>query len=513
MLYQNRRLVPLMLASVISFSALVVSQVMLVRQSPWLWALLLPFATTWTYYLVSAIVNVGSRSFNFQAHERIVAAGASLRRPPSVDVFLPICGESTEVILNTWRNVSNMAQHYPGSVRVCVLDDSKTGELAAAAKAAGFTYFRRPNRGWFKKAGNLRYGYERTQGDLILILDADFAPRRDLLDELTPYFTDDGRVGIVQTPQFFRTLPTQGWLERGAGAVQELFYRLIQVSRQHRGAAICVGSCALYRRAALDANGGTTLIEHSEDVHTGFDLRRLGWTLQYVPLPMAAGLCPSVVRSFFAQQYRWCAGSLSLLSSRKFWQTTLAPRARLSYVSGFLYYLHTAVFTVIGPLLPLVLLIGFPQFITLSNYVLVLPSIVYNMVVFPAWHRCKFGIEAWTTKLISGWAHAWAIVDTLRGDRMNWVPTGGVVSKAHAGRVWIGIAMWTLPTAFAWVYLAGSHMVLNHDVNFLPMFLMGVFYLSLALQALLVNPERDTGRRPVVSRRQQGLPAVSDHSA
>ena len=58
-------------------------------------------------------------------------------------------------------------------------------------------------------------------------------------------------------------------------------------------AAICVGSNAVYRRAALDSNGGTTLIEHSEDVHTGFDLRRNGWPLRYIPVNLATGLCPA----------------------------------------------------------------------------------------------------------------------------------------------------------------------------------------------------------------------------
>jgi len=63
------------------------------------------------------------------------------------------------------------------------------------------------------------------------------------------------------------------------------------VSRQGSDGAICVGSCAVYRRAALDTNGGTTLIEHSEDVHTGFDLRGLGWDLRYIPVAVSTGVC------------------------------------------------------------------------------------------------------------------------------------------------------------------------------------------------------------------------------
>ena len=126
-----------------------------------------------------------------------------------------------------------------------------------------------------KKSGNLRYGFANTSNEFIVILDADFVPRADFLAETLPYM-DDPNVAIVQTPQFFRTDPRQTWVERAAGAVQEVFYRNIQVSRDRLGASICVGSSALYRRAALEPEGGTTLIAYAEDVHTGLDARRNG---------------------------------------------------------------------------------------------------------------------------------------------------------------------------------------------------------------------------------------------
>ena len=41
--------------------------------------------------------------------------------------------------------------------------------------------------------------------------------------------------------------------------------------------------------------------------------------------------------SFLAQQYRWCAGSMSLLGSRKFWAARMRWRTRCCYLSGFRY--------------------------------------------------------------------------------------------------------------------------------------------------------------------------------
>ena len=42
---------------------------------------------------------------------------------------------------------------------------------------------------------------------------------------------DNPKIAIVQSPQFFRVDKTQSRVERGAGLVQELFYRIIQIHR------------------------------------------------------------------------------------------------------------------------------------------------------------------------------------------------------------------------------------------------------------------------------------------
>jgi len=480
-----------MIASFISFSCLLVSQALLLRSSPQLWFLAPAAGFTTVYYVVSITVNLFTKAFSFKRHDRLVRAW----RPhwyPSVDVFLPVCGEPAHVLQNTWANVRDMALAYPGPVYVHVLDDSPEPTLHRMAMAFRFNYVRRQNRGWFKKAGNLRNAFARTNGDFILILDADFAPRADMINEMLPYFYTEPRIGIVQSPQFFRVHAGQGWVERGAGTVQELFYRSVQVSRQQHGAAICVGSCAIYRREALNTIGGTALIEHSEDVHTGFDLRRTGWKLRYVPVALAAGLCPADVNSFFTQQYRWCAGSMSLLGSAKFWKTPMSLRARLSYMSGFMYYVHTALFTFVAPLIPLSLLYLFPHKIALANYVLIAPSIAYNLIIFPLWHRSRYRLDAWTVKMIYGWSHTFAILDILRGRRMGWQATGGTTKKNKTRRLWIGMVVWTGGTAALWVGGAAYQMLHTNALRYVATFLTGMFFLTVVAQALLVDPGADT---------------------
>ena len=119
-----------------------------------------------------------------------------------------------------------------------------------------YTDIRRDNRPELKKAGNLRYAFARTSGELYAIFDADFCPRPDFLRETVPYFEAEPSIGILQTPQFFRRREEQTWVEQGAGSSQELFYRLIQVRlggagvRAKRSNGRCAGGLLLTRCAA-----------------------------------------------------------------------------------------------------------------------------------------------------------------------------------------------------------------------------------------------------------------------
>ncbi|MFC1420732.1 glycosyltransferase family 2 protein [Streptacidiphilus cavernicola] len=491
--YLRRNAGVLALCSFVSFGCLAVSQIHFMGTSRWLLAFLPFFAMTALYYLASLWVNTFGRGFRLSAHEEVAAAWQPDVHP-SVDVFLPVCGEPLPVLRNTWHHVRLLAHRYPGPVRPLVLDDSASAAVRKLAAEFGFDYTTRPNRGWFKKAGNLRHGFAHSDGDFILILDADFSPSADLLDEMLPYLAADPRIGIVQSPQHFRVLrEQQNWIERGAGAIQELFYRSVQVSRQHHGAAICVGSCAVYRRAALDEIGGTALIEHSEDVHTGFALGAAGWKLRYIPLVLATGLCPDNLTAFYRQQYRWCTGSLSMMTNPAFWRTRLRPVARLCYLSGFMHYLQTAVSVFMAPLVPLTLLLALPHQVSFRCSLLALPALLYTTVVYPWWHRCSYRLEAWSARLICSWAHVFAITDLLRRRPEGWQPTGAASSRGGQDRLRTGLAAWSGSTALLWLSAAVWRLCTLRPEDFLLLTVSGLAYAATVFRALI--PPRNAEAR------------------
>ncbi len=449
--YLDRHLLYLTLIIAIGNGSVIASQAAL-ETAYHVWPLVPYTVLGLIYVTVSVTSNFTGRSFDHAAHAALVAAW-SPSPYPDVDIFLPVCGEDRALVRSTWTGVSGLVRAYPGWCSAWVLDDGADPVLESMAADFGFGYVVRPDRPWMKKSGNLRWAFARTSGEFIVILDADFTPRPDLLAETLPCFGDPA-VGIVQTPQFFRTSPRQKWVERAAGAVQEVFYRSMQVSRDDLGASICVGTCAVYRRAALAPQGGTALISYAEDVHTGLDVRRNGYTVRYVPVVLATGTCPDNVDAFARQQYRWCLGSTSTLLTRRLWRTPMSARARLTYISGFLYYLYTAVSVITGPAVAIGLLVFLPQHIEPRNYLLLLPALLSGMVLYPAWHRCGYGPSTWPLAIVRGWAHALAILDycTSRGRKvMAWQPSGAGVSPVR--RLWAALWAWNAAGAAAWLAL------------------------------------------------------------
>lgn len=433
--------------------------------SPWLFPITILLAVSVT---TAFLVMLAGPEFNYTRHRRIVRA---CRRWPSVDVFLPIAGEPLAVLDNTWRAVAAMGNAYPGDCYVFVLDDGASPQARDLAKEYGFVYVVRPDRGRMRKAGNLRYAYAHTGSRLIAIFDADFAPRSDYLYETVPYFTADPDLGILQTPQFFRTDHRQTWVERAGNATQEVFYRNIQPARDYFGASVTCGTCAVYRRRALEPDGGFAEVPYAEDEHTGLNVREHGWQVRYIPVCLAAGMSPETVDGYVRQQYRWCSGTFSTMRR---WPRHSGLRLWFTYASGLFYYLYSAAQVIAGPAVPLALLFWYPSHVHLANYFALTPALIAGLILYPLWHRSEFGPSAWPLALIRGWSHLLASVDFLTGRTMGWQVTGTVVSPVR--RLWAGLIGWNCTTAVAWIGLAAWRTVQTGSVRFVLIGLLGIFY-------------------------------------
>jgi cellulose synthase (UDP-forming) len=480
--YINRNLPYLATTLVVSASCLIISQIRFEIHVPAPWPFLAFTATYVIYQLISLPVNFTGRGFDLTAHQARIRAWCPIRYP-SVDIYLPICGEPIEVLRNTWSAVAQLIANYPGLAQAYVLDDGPSDQARSVSESFGFCYVRRPDQRVYKKSGNLRHAFARTNGEYLVILDADFAPRCDFLAETLPYM-DNPAIAIVQTPQFFRESVAQTWIENSAGAIQEIFYRSIQVARDRFDAAICVGTSAVYRRAALEPQGGPTLMPYAEDVHTGLDVRRAGWSMVYLPIVLSTGICPDNLDAFVRQQYRWCTGNAGVVFSRRMWSVPMTLPARLTYVSGFFYYAYTGLLTFFGPIIPIVMLAFFPGQVRLRNFVILLPAMFAGFVLYPLWHRAKYGPSVWPLGIARGWAHVFSIWDSARGKTMGWHPSRTPGSTLRRFRAWV--AGWSGGTALLWAALALWRTVTLGSPQFAVLLFFGL--LNLAVVSRVIFP-------------------------
>ncbi|GAB1640193.1 glycosyltransferase family 2 protein [Krasilnikovia sp. MM14-A1259] len=415
---------------------------------PALWVFLILLALNAAGLLLSCVDGQRQRRITRDSHELLLRAWHPAPAP-SMDVFLPTCGEPIAVLRNAYDHVARL--RWGGALRVWVLDDAARPEVRSLADAYGFTYRTRPDRGHLKKAGNLNDALARSDGDLIAILDADFCPRPDFLQHLAPYLeTPD--VGIVQSPQCFDTDARMPWLQRAAGSAQELFFRWLQPSRDADDAAICCGSNAVYRRSAVERIGGFARLDHSEDLYTGLAMLRAGYRTRYVPVLAAKGLSPATMPAFVNQQYRWAMGNLHLLTDTEFRRMPGPWRWRLAYVNGVLGYLMAAVNVFAAPLPPLVMMFCYPAEIRPWHALPLLAPLWVWLVLLPSVSATRWRMEVIRAHLMVSFAGALALVHTLRHRSAAWVPTGtggGRSALARTvGRVALGwlavttIAMW-----------------------------------------------------------------------
>ena len=480
--YTDRNLLYLTTGLAVSAACLVVSQIRFEAHDPALWPFMVFTATYVIYQVISLPVNFTGRGFDLAAHRARVRAWHPAACP-SVDIYLPICGEPIEMLRDTWHAVFELIAGYPGRAQAYVLDDGPCDEARPAAESLGFCYVRRPDLRADKKSGNLRYAFARTSGEYLVIFDADFAPRPDFLAETLPYM-DDPATAIVQTPQFFRAGAAQTWIENAAGAIQEVFYRAVQVARDRFGEATCVGTSAVYRRAALEPHGGPTLIPYAEDVHTGLDVRSCGWSLVYLPVVLSTGVCPGNLDAFVRQQYRWCTGNAGIVFSRRLWSIPMSIPARLTYISGFFYYVYTGLLCFFGPLIPIVMLAFLPGQVRLRNFVILAPAMISGFIVYPLWHRAAYGPSVWPLGIARGWAHVFSLWDSAWGRTMSWHPTRTPGSALRRFRLWV--IGWSGGTALLWAVLAVWRTVTLDSAQFAVLLFFGL--LNLAVVSRIVFP-------------------------
>ncbi|NOY71669.1 MAG: glycosyltransferase [Gammaproteobacteria bacterium] len=279
---------------------------------------------------------------------------------PSVDVFIATYNEELEVVERTI--VGALSLDYP-RYTVWVLDDGKREWLREFCEKKGAHYVTRPDN-LYAKAGNINNGLavskEKSNADLIMVLDADFVPRSDFLWRTVGFF-DDKKIGIVQTPQyFFNPDPAQANLlaDRFWVDEQRYFFDIIQPSRDAWDVAFCCGTSSVVRRRYLEEVGGFPTDSVTEDMLLTFVFLQKGYITRYLRERLSIGLAPEGLKEYLTQRSRWCLGTLQILwlKSCPLWASGLNMTQRISFLWQTLNWVITFPWVLLCLLAPLIFL-------------------------------------------------------------------------------------------------------------------------------------------------------------
>lgn len=265
------------------------------------------------------------------------------KKLPTVDIFIPTYNEPPEIPEITALAALNM--DYPtDKFNVYILDDGGTNQklndpdpekrkffrerakelkkFVKKLKEKGYKniHYLTRERNVHAKAGNINEALKKTNGDLILILDADHIPSKDFLRETVGFFIKYPNTFLVQTPHtFYNPDP----LEKNLGIFgkvpgeNQMFYFLIQKGFDLWNSSFFCGSAALLRRKYLEEIGGIQGITVTEDAETALELHSRGYDSIYYDKPMIYGLNPETLSAMIVQRIRWAQGMIQIFFLKK----------------------------------------------------------------------------------------------------------------------------------------------------------------------------------------------------
>lgn len=426
----------------------------------------------------------------------------------SVDVFITVCGEPSDVVEATLRGALDI--RHPRK-RVWVLDDGRSSEIEALSRRLGSGYLVRADRRG-AKAGNINEALKRTAGDFVLILDADHVPEPEFLEQSMGAFSGP-EIAFVQTPQSYANRTTNR-VAAGAHEQQALFYGPILRGKQSRNAVFSCGTNVIFRRAALESIGGMPEDSITEDLRVTLMLLRKGYGSAYVPRILAHGMGPVDVKGYFSQQLRWARGGLEILFKRRPFFAKMQAGTAVQFWLSFIYW-----FTGFAYLIYLVLPTAFLYFgekpvVSPNAYpIYFLPYVTATIITLVWATNAKITFRALWFTLGSFPMHIWALVMAIVGRRARFVVTSKTRSKTSLRPVFphiVAIAVLGIGCAYAIVTQGFTPPVMNNVAFALGHILILQGFIRYAIDPEFSAEEIRAFEREERSRRTEAAPAVAE---
>jgi cellulose synthase/poly-beta-1,6-N-acetylglucosamine synthase-like glycosyltransferase len=280
--------------------------------------LLYLFLVIYFFVLISVFIYASHRYYMvylyYKHQKNRPVPKAKLERLPRVTIQLPLYNEMYVVrrLISAACNID-----YPKELLdIQVLDDS-TDETSVIAqecvnefKKQGFDiqYIHRDKRAGFK-AGALAEGLKTAKGEFIAVFDADFVPKRDILQKTIHFFSDES-VGMVQTRWSFINRK-YSLLTKIQAILLDGHFVIEHTARNWSGRFFNFnGTAGIWRRKAIDSANGWQFDTLTEDLDLSYRAQLKGWKFIFLKDETTPSEIPVDINGFKTQQHRWAKGSI-----------------------------------------------------------------------------------------------------------------------------------------------------------------------------------------------------------
>ena len=225
-------------------------------------------------------VSIQVPTFNDPIAERCVRKCLNMDYPK--DKFeIIIADDSTNI--QTQEILRRYSEEFPGKVK----------------------YIHRDNREGFKP-GALKNAMKITDGEIIVVFDADWIPRKDFLRKIVRPFSDPG-VAIVQSRQGFSNAHSN-IITRFAAYILTVYHVIVMPINNKVNSVFFCGTAGAIRREAFDEVGGWNMKSITEDADLSLKLLLKGYRTEYLSFETPSEV-PDTFEGFIKQQMRWCYGN------------------------------------------------------------------------------------------------------------------------------------------------------------------------------------------------------------
>lgn len=268
---------------------------------------------------------------------------------PFVTIQLPVFNEKN--VIDRLIGAIEKLDYPKDKFEVQMLDDStdETTEICAnhvkALEEKGFNavYIHRTDRTGYK-AGALENGMDVARGEYLLILDADFVPKPELIQETIHYFADD-QIGMIQT-RWGHLNRNTNILTRIQAMMLDGHLELEQTSRNRSGRFFTFnGTAGIWRKSCIIDAGGWDHDTLTEDMDLSYRAQLNGWKFVFLNDIVTPAELPVDIDGFKSQQHRWTKGSIQCCKKvlSKIWKSKFPLFVKLEatahLTSNFAYLL------------------------------------------------------------------------------------------------------------------------------------------------------------------------------